>query len=107
MIKDSIISPEKALQRAQALCARQERCSHDIRLKLRQWKLSNADIEKIVKQLIADSFINDERYAKMFVRDKSKFNKWLQIYVVKQQPVAGDFLFMILYAVKVTMKLQG
>ena len=76
MLKDNIITPERALQRTQALCARQERCSHDIRLKLKQWQLSNTNIEKIIKQLVADNFINDERYSKMFVRDKSKFNKW-------------------------------
>lgn len=76
MIKDNVVAPEKALQRAQALCARQERCSYDIRLKLKQWKLSNVDIEKIIKVLIADRFIDDERYAKMFVRDRSKFYKW-------------------------------
>jgi len=76
MTKANIITPEKAILRAQALCARQERCSHDIRLKFKQWQLSNTDAEKIIKQLIIDGFINDERYAKMFVRDKSKFNKW-------------------------------
>ncbi len=76
MVNDKSLTPEKAIQRSQAICARQERCSYDIRLKLRQWQISNVDIERIIKQLIADGFINDERYARMFVRDKSKFNKW-------------------------------
>lgn len=76
MMRDNVLTPEKAIQRAQALCARQERCSHDIRLKLKQWQILNPEIEKIIKQLMADGFINDERYARMFVRDKSKFNKW-------------------------------
>lgn len=76
MINDKSLTPEKAIQRVEALCARQERCSYDIRMKLRQWQISNADIERMLKRLITDGFINDERYARMFIRDKRKFNKW-------------------------------
>lgn len=95
MIKANIITPEKAILRAQALCARQERCSHDIRLKFKQWQLSNNDTEKIIKQLIIDGFINDERYAKMFVRDKSKFSKWGSIkitYTLKSKHFSEDII---------------
>jgi len=74
--KQKIISYSSALSRAQYLCARQERCEYDIRTKLRQWNVSNDDIEKVIKQLIIDSFISDERYTRMFVRDKIRFNKW-------------------------------
>lgn len=95
MIKNYIITPEKAIQRVQALCARQERCSHDIRLKLKQWQISNVEIEKIIKHLIIDGFINDERYARMFVRDKSKFNKWGPkkiIYTLKSKYFSEDII---------------
>jgi len=73
---DKELSPEKAIDRAQFLCARQERCSDDIRKKLVQWKVSASNIDLIIKKLATDGFINDERYALMFARDKSKFNKW-------------------------------
>jgi len=76
MIESKALTFEKALQRVQFLCARQERCSYDITVKLQQWQVSPSDIEKIITKLYADNFINDERYAIMFVRDKSKFNKW-------------------------------
>lgn len=95
MIKDSIISPERALERVQALCARQERCTYDISLKLRQWRLSSVDIEKIVRQLITDRFLSDERYAKMFVREKSKFNKWGSVkitYALKSKGFSEDII---------------
>lgn len=95
MKKDNILTPEKALYRVQALCARQERCSNDIRLKLKRWQLSENDIDKIIKQLIIDNFINDERYAKMFVRDKSKFNKWGQLkitYTLKSKHFSEDII---------------
>jgi regulatory protein len=76
MMYDRTLTTEKALQRAQALCAMQERCSFDIRTKLKQWQLPSADIDKIINNLQQDGFINDERFALMFARDKSKFNKW-------------------------------
>jgi regulatory protein len=45
-------------------------------LKLRQWQIQTHDIEKIITNLIENNFINDERYASMFARDKNRFNKW-------------------------------
>jgi regulatory protein len=76
MIQSKELTFEKAIQRAQVLCAQQERCSYDIVLKLRQWQIQTHDIEKIITNLIENNFINDERYATMFARDKNKFNKW-------------------------------
>lgn len=76
MNKNFTISPEKALIRAQALCAKQEKCTNDIRLKLIQWQIENIEAEKIIAKLVSDGFINDERFARIFVRDKSKINKW-------------------------------
>ncbi len=76
MIQCKELTFEKAIQRVQFLCARQERCSYDIMLKLRQWQIQPHDIEKIITNLIENNFINDERYASLFARDKNRFNKW-------------------------------
>lgn len=95
MIKGNIITPEKALQRAQALCAKQERCSNDIRLKLIQWQIITNEAEKIIRKLIADGFVDDERYARMFVRDKSKFNKWGPIkitYTLRSKRISEEII---------------
>lgn len=76
MMESKALPFEKALQRVQFLCARQERCSYDIMVKLQQWQIQPHDIEKIITSLIENNFINDKRYASMFARDKNKFNKW-------------------------------
>jgi regulatory protein len=65
-----------ALQRVQGICARQERCISDIRQKLRQWEVDEADAERIISSLIKDGFINEQRYATFFVRDRSRLNRW-------------------------------
>lgn len=105
MIKDKVLTFERALNRVQSLCARQERCSTDIRLKLRQWKVLPDDIEKIITKLIKDNFINDERYAYMYARDKSKFNKWGPIkilYALKTKHIPEDIIKSVLLEIEPT-----
>jgi len=95
MIKNFTISPEKALSRAQTICAKQERCSNDIHLKLVQWQIAPNEADKIINKLISDGFINDERYSRMFVRDKNKFNKWGPIkitYTLRSKRISEDII---------------
>jgi regulatory protein len=70
------LSPEEALSRLQNLCSAQEKCSGDVMKKLRQWKISEANSEKILLSLKKDKFIDDQRFTGFFVRDKQKINKW-------------------------------
>jgi regulatory protein len=58
------------------LCSRQERCKADLRQKLFQWKISDEIASKIIRQLEADNFISEERFATAFAKDKIRFNKW-------------------------------
>ena len=70
------ISKEIALFKVKAICSLQEKCSYDIKEKLIKWQLSETQVNGILKQLINENYINDERYAKAFANDKFKFNKW-------------------------------
>ncbi|PWE01145.1 regulatory protein RecX [Marinilabilia rubra] len=65
-----------ALNKVEALCSRQEYCRSDIRKKLIKWDISPDNIEKILVSLIEEKFIDENRYANFFVRDKFKFNRW-------------------------------
>ena len=58
------------------MCSRREYCEHDIREKLRIAELPQNDIESIIDYLKKFSFINDERYATAYVKDKFQFNGW-------------------------------
>ncbi len=70
------ISPEEALSRLQNLCSNQEKCTGDVREKLRQWNISGEEQEKIITSLKKDKFVDDHRFAEFFVRDKQNINKW-------------------------------
>lgn len=67
---------KKYLNKMAAMCSRREYCEHDIREKLRIAELPQNDIESIIDYLKKFSFINDERYATAYVKDKFQFNGW-------------------------------
>ncbi|MDL2231720.1 RecX family transcriptional regulator [Porphyromonadaceae bacterium OttesenSCG-928-L07] len=68
--------PEQALNKVAALCSRKEHCIEDIRQKLIKWEISEKEIEKIIQFLLSHNFINEERFASAYARDKFRFNKW-------------------------------
>lgn len=71
-----VIAPEKALIRCEELCARAERCEHELREKMRTWRIDSRDIDAIINSLTTRRFLNDSRYARAFVRDKYRFARW-------------------------------
>lgn len=71
-----VIPPEKALIRCEELCARAERCEHELREKMRTWRIDSRDIDAIINSLTTRRFLDDSRFARAFVRDKYRFARW-------------------------------
>jgi len=67
---------KEALSYAMDLCSRQEKCNSEIREKLTKFNLPEPQIEKVLNVLKQEGFIDEARYAGMFVRDKLRFNHW-------------------------------
>ena len=67
---------EMALQRLTALCASAEHCEYEMTEKMRKWEVEESDCERIMEYLRKAKFVDDERYARAFVKDKIKYNKW-------------------------------
>ncbi|MCF8374262.1 MAG: RecX family transcriptional regulator [Bacteroidales bacterium] len=76
MKKQTSVSEVKALDKLMELCSQQEKCKADLRQKLFRWDITGEEAEKILGQLEADNFINEERFARAFAKDKIRFNKW-------------------------------
>lgn len=70
---------QKALHSAADLCSRQERCVSEIRKKLIKWELSEEEVESAIAYLKKDKFIDEDRFASFYVRDKFRFNGWGRI----------------------------
>ena len=67
------------MNKARALCASKEYCISEVLDKLRSWGTDDNDSARIIELLEKDNFINEERYASGFVKDKFNFNKWGKI----------------------------
>jgi len=67
------------LEKAKRYCAIQERAASDVRKKLYEWKAKPDKMDKIISILFKENFINEERYARVFVRGKFRIKKWGRI----------------------------
>ena len=70
------ISPDKVLDKMAKYCAYQERCVKDVRDKLKAFDLPQEEKHEILDYLLDNRFVNDERYAKSFVRGKINQSGW-------------------------------
>ena len=59
-----------------ALCAQAEHCQWEMTEKMRRWELSDEAQARIMERLVKERYVDDERYARAFVKDKVRYNKW-------------------------------
>lgn len=64
------------LDKLKLICSRQEKCCQEIVQLLKKWDVSDDHFEAILNQLTASDFINEQRYARAFVMDKMRFDRW-------------------------------
>ena len=74
-MKKEMTEQEAYLQLA-ALCAQAEHCQHEMLEKLRKWEVAEEAQARIMARLVAERYVDDERYARAFVKDKIRYNKW-------------------------------
>ena len=74
--KKKPITEQEALQKLSALCARAEHSSGEMLEKMRRWQLSEDTRERVLDRLIDEKFVDDERFARLFVREKIRFDRW-------------------------------
>ena len=65
-----------AFQKASLICSRSEKCTSEIQEKLKSWELSPEDSERIIAKLKEEKYIDDERFARAYIKDKFRFNNW-------------------------------
>lgn len=70
------ITEQEALLKLSALCARAEHSSGEMLEKMRRWQLPDDVRERVLHRLIEEKFVDDERFARLFVREKIRFDRW-------------------------------
>ncbi|MDR2809278.1 MAG: RecX family transcriptional regulator [Tannerellaceae bacterium] len=64
------------MHRMAAYCSTAERCIQDVQKKLQTAGMSKEAAERIIAGLVKEKFIDENRFARSFVNDKLRFNKW-------------------------------
>ena len=62
--------------KASYYCSLSEHCIQKVREKLVQWGTPKEFIDPIIDKLLEGDYINEERFARAFVKDKFRFNHW-------------------------------
>lgn len=73
------IDYDKALLQMCDLCARSEQCEADLREKMRKKGVSPADAARVIEYLYEHNFLNEQRFARAYARDKHRFSGWGRI----------------------------
>ncbi len=86
--KDKKLSPtpthDAALSKMQQYCAYQDRCHQEVRNKLLEIGMRGHELELIIVELIQDKFLDEERFARSYVRGKFNIKQWGRI-KIKQE----------------------
>ena len=59
-----------------ALCAQAEHCQWEMLEKMRRWEVPEEAQARVMQRLVKERYVDDERYAQAFVKDKIRYNKW-------------------------------
>ena len=67
---------QEAYQTLAALCAQAEHCQWEMLEKMRRWEVPEEAQARVMQRLVKERYVDDERYAQAFVKDKIRYNKW-------------------------------
>ncbi len=84
---------DEMLRRLASRCSLAELCVADIERKLDATDLTGEERQRLLRQLISEGYVNNNRYAHAFVRDKFRFSGWGRVKIAqglraKQIPAA-------------------
>lgn len=65
-----------AYDKAAFFCSRSEHCTSEVFEKLKLWGLQEEDAAPVIEKLTKEKYIDDERFARAYVKDKFRFNHW-------------------------------
>jgi regulatory protein len=67
---------QEAYLQLAAACAQAEHCEQEMRDKMKRWGMPPEAQNRVVERLTKERYIDNERYARAFVKDKVRYNKW-------------------------------
>ena len=65
------------LQKSEAFCAYQERCSHEVIEKLKRMGAEDGEILQVLSSLLDNKFLDDTRFAKAYAVGKLRIKHYI------------------------------
>lgn len=87
--KKKFYTPTEALQKIAAFCTYQERNQKEVESKLREYGLDEDEAGEIIIRLSREKLLDEERYAKSFVRGHYRHKKWGRRRIVQELKQKG------------------
>lgn len=63
-------------QKIGRFCAFRERSPKEVQDKLASWNVPALEAEEVMRMLLEDNYLNEQRFANAFCHDKFEFNSW-------------------------------
>ena len=82
--KIMIYNVELAVKKMEGFCGYQERCLQEVDFKLNSMKIDIGIKEKVIRHLLENDFLNEERFAKAFCRGKFRIKKWGKQRIIRE-----------------------
>lgn len=70
------MTQEQIISKLTAVCARAEHCKDDMLRRMQRWQVDEATQREVISYLVKERYIDEERYARFFINDKIKYNRW-------------------------------
>jgi regulatory protein len=70
------MTQEQIISKLTAVCARAEHCKDDMLRRMQRWQVDEAMQREVISYLVKEKYIDEERYARFFINDKIKYNRW-------------------------------
>lgn len=71
------------LEKLKHYCAYQERSQSEVRTKLLEMKIYGEDLELYIAALLEENFVNEERFAKAYVRGRFRLKQWGRVKIIQ------------------------
>ncbi|MDL5047370.1 regulatory protein RecX [Oscillatoria amoena NRMC-F 0135] len=82
-------SLEEARKKIYRYCAYQERSHKEVKEKLYELELRSNQVNELLAHLIAEGFLNEERFARAFAGGKFRLKKWGRLKIVHELEARG------------------
>lgn len=82
--KQQHFSLQEITAKIEYFCSYQDRCHKEVEAKLYHYSLIPEAKEKILLHLIENNFLNEERFAKSFIRGKHNYKAWGKLRIERE-----------------------